>query len=137
MDVNALTQDISRLKCFPNCCENAQTLVRHYKDYKNMIQKARLPILAVSGEGPSPSSKSIRTRSSPFESVQSTPQSSSLDELSGLARLAHVDPCRKIAGVRRRSRQLGGDVLSSDVEMSCVPRGTAGGGRGCPRPSSC
>ena len=40
MDGNTLTQGISPLKCFPNCCENALTLVRHYKDDKNMIRKA-------------------------------------------------------------------------------------------------
>ena len=58
----------------------------------------------------SPLGRAILSR----RSVQSTPQSYSLDELSGLARVAHVDPYHELAGVRRLSRRRGGDVSSSD-----------------------
>ena len=61
-----LTQDISRLKCYPNCCENKLTLVRlRVERIVPVKRRVNLPILAVGGDGPSPSSKSIRSLLSP------------------------------------------------------------------------
>ena len=66
-----------------------------------------------------------------------TSQSSSLDELSDLARVAHVDLCRDLASTCLWSHWLGDDGLSSDGEMLCVPRRNAGSGSGCSCPLSC
>ena len=63
---NTLTQDISRLKCYPSCYENGWRWSVVIKGQENMIRhihRYNLLILAVGGDGPSPSSKSIRSRS--------------------------------------------------------------------------
>ena len=65
--LHEMTQGISQLKCFPNCCENKLTLVRlRVERIVPVERRVNLPILAGGIDGPSPSSKSIRSRSSPL-----------------------------------------------------------------------
>ena len=71
--VHELTQGISQLKCLSSCCENGLTLVRSYKgskEYDPESGRYNLLILAVGGDGPSPSSKSIRSQNLSRWSVQ-------------------------------------------------------------------
>ena len=71
--VHELTQGISQLKCLSSCCENGLTLVRSYKGSKEYDPEScryNLLILAVGGDGPSPSSKSIRSQNLSRWSVQ-------------------------------------------------------------------
>ena len=88
--LHEMTQGISQLKCFPNCCENKLTLVRlRVERIVPVERRVNLPILAGGIDGRSISFFKVHLVAIvSLESVQSTPQSSSLDELSGLARLA-------------------------------------------------
>ena len=61
--VHELTQGISQLRCFPSCCENKLTLVRlRVRRILPVRHRVSLLILAGGGDGPSSSSKSIRSQ---------------------------------------------------------------------------
>ena len=86
------------------------------------IRRYDLLILASGCDGPVPHSKSIvDCEILSHRSSNLTPQSSSLDEVSGLARVAHLDLCRDLTSARRRPTFKGENGPMAVIEHGTLP----------------